>query len=120
MRQKLIEESVEILKEGLEKQLEFLAVLVYNESHDQTKAERRRTQESIRRADAGIWRCGDPQSRRDLCGLAGRYDSRGARGDHARLERVWPDRRAQASQAPRHHAMTSICIERTVPNEFTV
>ena len=88
MRQKLIEESVEILKEGLEKQFEFLAVLVYNKPHDQTKAERRRTQESIRRADAGIWRCGDPQSRRDLCGFAGRYDSRRARGDHARLERV--------------------------------
>ena len=88
MRQKLIEKVVEILIEGLEKQVEILAVLVYNEPHDRTKAERRRTQESIRRADAGIWRCGDPQSRRDLCGLAGRYDSRGARGDHARLERV--------------------------------
>ena len=30
MREKLIEESVEILKEGLEKQVEILAVLVYN------------------------------------------------------------------------------------------
>ena len=88
MRQKLIEKVVEILMEGLEKQLEILAVLVYNEPYDQTKAKRRRTQESIRRADARIWRCGDPQSRRDLCGLAGRYDSRGARGDHAWLERV--------------------------------